>query len=77
MALVTGYGSLPDAALQALAKLTSREDSAIIGIILTGSAARRMATKHSDVDVIVVRDEAESAREVKRSSAIGPSMRSQ
>jgi predicted nucleotidyltransferase len=70
MALVTGYGSLPDAALQALAELTSREDSAIIGIILAGSAARRMATEHSDVDVIVVRDEAESAREVKRSSAI-------
>jgi predicted nucleotidyltransferase len=65
-----GYGSLPDAALKALAELISREDPAIVGIVLTGSAARGMATEHSDVDVIVVRDEAESAREVKRSSAI-------
>jgi predicted nucleotidyltransferase len=64
------YGSLPEAALQALAELTSREDPAIIGIILTGSAARGVATEHSDIDVIVVRDEAESAREVKRSSAV-------
>jgi predicted nucleotidyltransferase len=65
-----GYGSLPDAALQALEELTAREDPAIVGIVLTGSAARGMATEHSDVDVIVVRDEVESAREVSRSSAI-------
>jgi predicted nucleotidyltransferase len=66
------YGSLPDAALQALAEVTSREDPAIVGIVLTGSAARGMATEHSDVDVIVVRDESESesVREVTRSSAI-------
>jgi predicted nucleotidyltransferase len=65
-----GYGSLPDAALQALTELVAREDPAIIGIILTGSAARGIATELSDVDVIVVRDELESAREVARSSAI-------
>jgi predicted nucleotidyltransferase len=64
------YGSLPDAALQALTELVAREDPAIIGIILTGSAARGIATELSDVDVIVVRDEPESAREVARSSAI-------
>jgi predicted nucleotidyltransferase len=66
------YGSLPDAALQALAEVTSREDLAIVGIVLTGSAARGMATEHSDVDVIVVRDESESesVREATRSSAI-------
>ena len=63
---------LPDTALDALVELLAREDHAIMGIILTGSAARGMATKHSDVDVIVVRDEgeSESAREVTRSSAI-------
>jgi predicted nucleotidyltransferase len=66
----SNYGSLPDTALQALAELVDREDPAIIGIVLTGSAARGMATEHSDVDVIVVRDEGESAREVMRSSAI-------
>jgi predicted nucleotidyltransferase len=65
-----GYGLLPDTALQALTELTAREDPAIVGIILTGSAARGMATEYSDVDVIVVRDEGESDREVTRSSAI-------
>jgi predicted nucleotidyltransferase len=68
--VLAGYGSLPDTALQALAELVAREDPAIIGIVLTGSAARGMATEHSDVDVIVVRDEGESIREVMRSSAI-------
>lgn len=64
------YRSLPDTALAALAELQAREDPAIIGIILTGSAARGMATEHSDVDVIVVRDNGEGGREVARSSAI-------
>jgi predicted nucleotidyltransferase len=64
------HGSPPDAALQALEELTAREDPAIVGIVLTGSAARGMATEYSDVDVIVVRDEVESAREVSRSPAI-------
>ena len=68
--LQADHGSLSDAALQALTELTSRDDPAIVGIILTGSAARGMATEHSDVDVIVVRDESETTREVKRSSAI-------
>ena len=66
-----GYGSLPNEALQALAEVTARDDPSIIGIILTGSAGRGMATKYSDVDVIVVRDEGnESAREVLHSPAI-------
>ena len=67
----TRYGLLPDAAVQALVELVARDDPAVIGIILTGSAARGMATEHSDVDVIVVRDEeGVNAREVARSSAI-------
>jgi hypothetical protein len=64
------YGLIPDAALRALGELTAREDPTIVGIVLTGSAARGMATEHSDVDVIVVRDEGGSDRKVTRSSAI-------
>jgi predicted nucleotidyltransferase len=66
------YGSLPDPALQALTEVVARQDPGIVGIILTGSAARGMATQRSDVDVIVVRDERETdgTREVERSSAI-------
>lgn len=51
----TDYGSLPEAALQALTELTTRDDPSIVGIILTGSAARGLATSHSDVDMIVIR----------------------
>jgi predicted nucleotidyltransferase len=68
------YGSLSEATHQALAEVSSRaqSDPIIIGLILTGSAGRGMATQHSDVDVIVIRDEAQSAptREVTHSSAI-------
>lgn len=66
------YGSLPEAALQALAEVTAREDPAIVGIVLTGSAARGMATQHADIDVIVIRDEpeGENPREATRSPAI-------
>lgn len=43
----------------ALAELTERDDPGILGLVLTGSAARgEMATEHSDVDVIVVYAEA-------------------
>ncbi|KAJ3494170.1 hypothetical protein NLG97_g4253 [Lecanicillium saksenae] len=49
--------SLPEAALQALAEVAARDDPAIIGIVLSGSAARGMATQNSDVDVMVIRDE--------------------
>lgn len=67
----TSYGSLPAPAIQALSDLMAREDPTIVGIILTGSAARGMATRHSDVDIMVVRDEqGEVARDVTRSSAI-------
>jgi hypothetical protein len=68
--LLTGYGSLPAAALQTLAKITSREDPSIVGIIQTGPATREMAAIHSDVDVIVVHDKSESVCEVTKSLAI-------
>src|ERR1700760_4083842 len=68
--VTASYGSLPHEAIQALEALQNRDDPAIIGIVLSGSAARGMATEHSDVDVIVVRDESENAREVARSPAI-------
>lgn len=64
------YGSLPHAALQALEELLAREDPTVLGIILTGSAGRGLATEHSDVDVMVVRDEGGDGREAARSSAI-------
>lgn len=52
---------LPAASLEALSEIISRPDPSIIGIILTGSAARGMATQHSDVDVMVIRDEPATA----------------
>ena len=71
MSVPTSHGSLPDASTPALAELVARDDPTTVRIILTGSAARGMATEHSDVDVIVVRDEeGGNAREVTRSSAI-------
>ena len=47
--------------------MLAREDPAILGIVLTGSAARGMATEHSDVDVFVVlTDDAAEGRETSR-----------
>lgn len=71
-AVPSSYGLLPNGARQALEELVARKDPSIIGIVLTGSAARGMATKHSDVDVMVVREEdiQSNARQVARSSAI-------
>ena len=47
---------LPMKAQQALDELLARNDPSIRGVILSGSAARGMATGHSDVDVFVVRE---------------------
>ena len=54
--------SLGPEAQAALDEVLAREDPTIIGVVLSGSAARTgMATDHSDVDVFVVRtDEAVS-----------------
>ena len=49
---------ISDAARAALDELVSREDPSIVGLVLSGSAARGdMATERSDVDVYVVRDD--------------------
>jgi predicted nucleotidyltransferase len=45
---------VPVAAEAALAEILGRDDPAIVGVVLTGSAARGMATHHSDIDVYVV-----------------------
>ena len=64
--------SLSQAAQAALDEVLAREDPTIIGVVLSGSAARTgMATEHSDVDVFVVRtDEAAEGRTTSRSRYI-------
>jgi predicted nucleotidyltransferase len=57
------------AARTALDELVARDDPTILGLVLSGSAARGLATERSDVDVFVVRAEA-TGRETARSSAI-------
>ncbi|MBO0844619.1 MAG: nucleotidyltransferase domain-containing protein [Nocardioides sp.] len=48
---------LSSAAREALDELVARDDPTILGLVLSGSAARGMATERSDVDVYVVRDD--------------------
>lgn len=60
---------LSRAAVEALNELCERDDPSILGLVLSGSAARGMATEHSDVDVFVVRAESTSC-ETRRSAAI-------
>jgi len=63
--------SLDPAAQAALDEVLGRDDPAILGIILTGSAARGMATERSDVDVyVVLTDEAEAGRDSIKTRAI-------
>jgi hypothetical protein len=57
------------AARTALEELLSRDDPTIVGLVLSGSAARGMATERSDVDVYVVRD-GDVERETIRTPAI-------
>jgi hypothetical protein len=58
------------AAAAALEELVARADPTIVGLVLSGSAARGdMATEHSDVDVYVVRDD-DVERETLHSPAI-------
>ncbi len=49
--------SLRRDAQAALEEILGRDDPGIVGVVLSGSAARGMATERSDVDVIVVWDE--------------------
>ena len=60
---------ISDAARAALDELVARDDPTILGLVLSGSAARGMATERSDVDVYVVRDDAVE-RETSQSPAI-------
>jgi hypothetical protein len=60
---------LTDEARSALEELQQRDDPDILGLVLSGSAARGMATEHSDVDVIVVYAE-RGDRAVSKSPAI-------
>jgi predicted nucleotidyltransferase len=64
--------TLNAAAQAALDKVLARKDPNILGIVLSGSAARAdMATEHSDVDVFVVlTDEAAEGLVTSRSPAI-------
>lgn len=56
-------------AREALEKLVARDDPTILGLVLSGSAARGIATELSDVDVYVVRDD-DMERETNHSAAI-------
>jgi tRNA nucleotidyltransferase (CCA-adding enzyme) len=57
------------AARAALDELLARDDASIVGLVLSGSVARGMATERSDVDVYVVRDD-DVERETLHSPAI-------
>lgn len=60
---------LSEGARGALDELLNRDDPSILGLVLSGSAARGMETEHSDVDVFVVRADS-TGHEVSRSTAI-------
>jgi hypothetical protein len=60
---------LSSQAREALDELVAREDPTIVGLVLSGSAARGLATERSDVDVYVVRDD-DVQRETSRSAVI-------
>lgn len=61
---------LPAAAQEALDEILERRDPEIVGVVLSGSAARGMATRWSDVDVFVVRDGRPAGTGVLRSAAV-------
>lgn len=56
-------------AREALKELLARDDPSILGVVLSGSAARGMETEKSDVDVFVVRAEP-TKHQVRRTPAI-------
>lgn len=60
---------LSPSAREALDKLLTRDDPTILGLVLSGSAARGIATDLSDVDVYVVRDD-DMERETNHSAQI-------
>jgi predicted nucleotidyltransferase len=54
----------------ALAEILGRDDPAIVGVVLTGSAARGMATGRSDVDVFVVLADEAAPRRARKTRAV-------
>ncbi|MCW2844846.1 MAG: hypothetical protein JWN22_2762 [Nocardioides sp.] len=64
-------GRLPAASRAALAEIVGRDDPAVLGVVLSGSAARGMAHEHSDVDVyVVLTEDAARGRVTARSAAL-------
>jgi predicted nucleotidyltransferase len=59
--------NVPAAAEAALAEILGRDDPVIVGVVLTGSAARGMANEHSDVDVYVVLADGAKPRRAEKS----------
>lgn len=59
--------NLATASEAALREVLGRDDPAIVGVVLTGSAARGMATSHSDVDVYVVLADGVDPRRAEKS----------
>lgn len=60
----------PAAAEAALAEILGRDDPAIVGVVLTGSAARGMATERSDVDVCVVLADGADPRRARKTRTV-------
>ena len=58
--------SLPRPAQEALEEILGRDDPDVLGVVLSGSAARGMATERSDVDVYVVLTPAGAAGRTSR-----------
>jgi predicted nucleotidyltransferase len=62
---------LPPESRRALAGILAREDPDVLAVFVSGSAARGMATEHSDVDVyLVLSEEAATRRATRKSAAV-------
>jgi predicted nucleotidyltransferase len=62
--------TVPAGSRAALRAVLERDDPDVIGVVLTGSAARGLATEHSDVDVLVVLGDGVAVAPTLRSPAI-------
>lgn len=62
--------SVPERSRAALEEVLGRDDPSVVGVVLTGSAARGMATDRSDVDVLVVLADGVPVPPTRRSTAI-------
>lgn len=59
--------TVPARSEAALAAILADDDPAVVGIVLSGSSARGMATEYSDVDVLVVLADGTPARSAEKS----------